>query len=78
MTAVELFYKSLHHALLPVAVPISGEGQVLGLASQGVVWLGNEDAEEMILSPDPQMRAAAAIFAAHEAHLSVERQTERV
>jgi hypothetical protein len=63
MTAYEAFYKAIEQFNLPASVPVMTDEGDLGLATQSLDFLENEQAFQMIFSEDKMERAKAAIYA---------------
>jgi hypothetical protein len=62
-TAYEAYYKAIEDFNLPASVPvIDNEGRV-GLATQAIDFLNNEQAFSLLFSDDKMDRAKAAIYA---------------
>lgn len=63
VTAYEAYYNSIEQFNLPASVPVYTETGDVGLATQSIDFLENEQAFEMIFSDDRMERAKAAIYA---------------
>jgi len=63
ITAFDAYYKAIEDFNLPASIPvITGEGEI-GLATQAIDFLQNQEAFQLIFSDDKMDRAKAAIFA---------------
>jgi hypothetical protein len=63
ITAYEAYYKAIEQFNLPASIPVINEDGDIGLATQSIDFLENEEAFQMIFSEDKMERAKAAIYA---------------
>ena len=63
MTAYEAYYKAIDDFNLPASVPVIDIDGRIGLATQSIDFLKNEEAFSLLFSEDKMDRAKAAIYA---------------
>ena len=63
MTAYEAYYKAIDDFYLPASVPVIDIDGRIGLATQSIDFLKNEEAFSLLFSEDKMDRAKAAIYA---------------
>ena len=62
-TAYEAYYKAIDDFNLPASVPVVDNEGRIGLATQSIDFLNNEEAFSLLFSEDKMDRAKAAIYA---------------
>ena len=63
VTAYDAFYNAIEKFNLPASIPVVNEDGDIGLATQSIDFLENEEAFQMFFSEDKMERAKAAIYA---------------